>query len=332
MTYVSWDAARSTAPDKPVFNYIDPSVPPSLYRNGRVCLHRGPDGNDSELQGYVPDAQPLDVHDARSLDGVDALDFQRNGFGRFDHALSDPKLDFLNHEAVVQRYYPSCEDLMRTVTGASHVFAFDHNVRWAQGQRDNAEIEGGQKVQGPIRVVHGDYTLTSGPQRLRDLAQPPRINDTMRPYLPGGAPLIANDLVEQALAPGGRFALINVWRNIADEPVARDPLGLCDAQTVEPNDLVVFELHYEDRIGENYFAHHADRHRWFYYSELKSDEPILIKQWDSAGSFAISSGQRSDSGANVCTMNFHSAFEDPSSSPDAPERCSIEVRCAVIYS
>ena len=332
MSYVTWDQERSGAAKKPVFNYIDPSVPSSLYRNGRVCLHRGPDGNDSGLEGYIPDAQQLDVRDARSLAGDSALDFQRRGFGRFDQPLSDPKLDFLNHESVVQGYYPSCEALMRRVTGASHVFAFDHNVRWAEGQRDKTEIEGGQKVQGPIRVVHGDYTLTSGPQRLRDLAQPPRINDTMRPYLADGATLISNELVEHALGPEGRFALINVWRNIAPEPVAKDPLGFCDAQTVEPDDLVVFELHYEDRIGENYFSHHAERHRWFYYSGLRRDEPILIKQWDSAGAFARSSGERSDAGADVCTMNFHSAFEDPSSSSDAPERCSIEVRCAVIYS
>ena len=331
MTYVTWDQERSAVPEKPVFNYIDASVPSSLYRNGRVYLHRGPDGNDSQLEGYIPDAQQITVRDARTLDGDEAPDFQRNGFGRFDHPLSDPNLDFLNHESVVRRYYPACETLMRSVTGASHVFAFDHNVRWAHGQRNRTQIEGGQKVQGPIRVVHGDYTLTSGPQRLRDLAQPPRVNDTMRPYLPDGAALIASELVEQALGAGGRFALINVWRNIASEPVARDPLGFCDAQTVEPADLVVFELRYEDRTGENYFAHHSDRHRWLYYSGLSRDEPILIKQWDSAGAFAHSSGERSDHGANICTMNFHSAFEDPASAPDAPERCSIEVRCAVIY-
>ena len=41
-----------------------------------------------------------------------------------------------------------------------------------------------------------------------------------------------------------RIAIINVWRNIAHEPVAIHPLALCDAQTVRPEDLVVFELHY----------------------------------------------------------------------------------------
>ncbi|MEO0425778.1 MAG: CmcJ/NvfI family oxidoreductase [Pseudomonadota bacterium] len=331
MTGVNWDQARSGPIAKPVFNYIDGSVPSSLYRNGRVSLHRAPDGNDSALEGYVPDAQELHVQDARALKGDVAPDLARNGFQCVEQPLAYAGLDFLEHEAVVRRYYPECEALMRSVTGAAHVLAFDHNVRWAEGQRDQTQISGGQQVQGPIRVVHGDYTLTSGPQRLRDLALPPRINDTMRPFIPDGESLLPTDLVDRALGEGGRFALINVWRNIAAEPVARDPLGFCDAQTIEPEDLVVFELHYADRVGENYFAHHAPRHRWYYYSALRRDEAVLIKQWDSAGAFAASKGERSDAGTLVCTMNFHSAFEDPATPEDAPDRCSIEVRCAVIY-
>jgi hypothetical protein len=330
MTYVNWDDAHPAPRLSPAFNYIDASIPNTLFRNGRVSLRRAADGNDSELSGYVPDAREMTVRDARALDDDARRCLHHRGFARFDHPLADPGLDFLSHEAVVRRYYPACEELMRTVTGAAHAFAFDHNVRWAQGQRTGAQIAGGQQVQGPIRVVHGDYTLTSGPQRLRDLAGPPRANDTMRPFLGDGEALIPRALVDGALA-SGRFALINVWRNIAPEPVMRDPLGFCDAQTVEPEDLVVFELHYADRIGENYFAHHAPRHQWYYYSRLTRDEAVLIKQWDSAGSFARSSGQRSDRGADVCSMNFHSAFEDPATPPEAPERRSIEVRCAVIF-
>ena len=46
-------------------------------------------------------------------------------------------------------------------------------------------------------------------------------------------------VVEQAIGENGRFALINVWRNIAEEPVATHALALCDAQTVTPKDLAV---------------------------------------------------------------------------------------------
>ena len=191
----------------------------------------------------------------------------------------------------------------------------------------------GQQVQRPIQLVHGDYTLTSAPQRLRDLAAPPRINDTMRPFLGEGETVIPPELAEEALSETGRFAIINLWRNIhKSSPVLRDPLGFCDAQTIRTKDLVVFELHYTDRIGENYFAHGSERHQWYYFSEMRYDEVVLIKQWDSAGAFASSKGREEDANSSKpCSLNFHSAFEDPETPPNAPDRRSIEVRCIAIY-
>ena len=145
--------------------------------------------------------------------------------------------------------------------------------------------------------------------------------------------LIRADDAERALADGGRFAIINVWRNIAKEPVATHPLALCNAQTVQAEDLVVFEIQYQDRIGENYFAKHAPRHQWFYYPRITRDEALLIKQWDSAGPMAGSRGAKSDADnpQAPCTFSFHTAFEDPSAPPDAPDRWSIEVRCLALY-
>ena len=131
----------------------------------------------------------------------------------------------------------------------------------------------------------------------------------------------------------GRFAIINLWRNIAEESVASHPLALCDASSVHPDDLVVFEIHYADRIGENYFAKHSDDHRWYFYSAMTREEALLIKQWDSAGGLARSEGAHADAmnPDAPCTFSFHSAFEDPTTAPDAPDRWSIEVRCVVLY-
>ena len=188
-------------------------------------------------------------------------------------------------------------------------------------------------MQAPAHMVHGDYTLDSAPQRLRDLGRPPTGNDTLRPFLAEGTSLIPSETVDASLRDAGRFAIINVWRNIADRPVATHPVALCDAQTVAPEDLVVFEIHYEDRVGENYFAKHAPRHGWYTYPGITREEALLIKQWDSAGTLARSSGTEGDAGSGDprCTFSFHSAFQDPRTPPDAPDRWSIEVRCAVLY-
>ena len=40
---------------------------------------------------------------------------------------------------------------------------------------------------------------------------------------------------------------------------------------------------YADRVGENYFAAHRERHRWKYFPRLTRDEAVLIKCWDSRG-------------------------------------------------
>jgi hypothetical protein len=115
--------------------------------------------------------------------------------------------------------------------------------------------------------------------------------------------------------------------------VATHPLALCDAQTVDPEDLVVFEIHYQDRVGENYFARHSGRHRWYYYPQITRNEALLIKQWDSEGALARTKGGRGDSTAPLepSTFSLHSAFEDPTTPPDAPDRWSIEVRCFALY-
>ena len=164
------------------------------------------------------------------------------------------------------------------------------------------------------------------------LAKPAGKNDTLRLILGKSNSLLSEDDVIETLA-NGRFAIINLWRNIVDDPVETNPLALCDASTVSPEDLVVFEIHYADRIGENYFAKHNKKHKWFYFNKITKDEALLIKQWDSHGSIAKSNGKLSDNESlhNPCTFSFHSAFEDPSTREDAPDRWSMEVRCIVLY-
>ncbi len=314
------------------FNYLDTSARPSLYRNGEVLTRRDPDGSDGDSKGVSLEEQEMAVHNARRLKAADRCTLERNGFEWLTRPLGGDGLDFFDQDQVVREYYGQCTRLVEEVTGA-RAFAFDHNVRSASGKQSQRRITGGQQVQGPAHVVHGDYTLFSAPQRLRDLANPPTGNDTIRAVLDDGQSLISTEMVERALTDGNRYAIINVWRNIADEPVATHPIALCDGQSVEPDDLVVFEIHYQDRVGENYFAKHSPRHQWYYYPQMSGDEALLIKQWDSAGRLASSLGAEGDASdsAAPCTFSFHSAFEDPSTPPDAPDRWSIEVRCIVLY-
>ena len=186
-------------------------------------------------------------------------------------------------------------------------------------------MDGGQNIQGPAHMVHGDYTLRSAPERLAQLSKMPTGNDTLKGFIE--EPLIPAKLIDTC----ERFAIINVWRNIDSLPVLSHPLALCDGQTVEPEDLVVFEIHYSDRIGENYFSKAAKRHRFYYWPDMTSSEALLIKQWDSSGNLAMTGGAEADQAGQPCTFSFHTAFVPDGDLGDTPDRWSIEVRCVVIY-
>lgn len=323
------DTAASVRPG--MFSYMSDASESSLYRNGKVLTRRDLDGSDDSWVGVDLKKREMQVADARAMSGAERPNLDRNGVDLLAKPVNGV-LDFFNNDQVLRRYYPQCEAVIREATGARTVRAFDHNIRSAAGKKSKARISGGQQVQGPAHVVHGDYTLTSAPQRLRQLAKPPGGNDTIRDILAEGETLLDPDEVEAAIG-SGRFAIINLWRNIVDDPVEVNPLALCDAATVVPEDLVVFEIHYADRIGENYFAKHSNGHRWLFYPEITHDEALLIKQWDSAGNLARTRGAEGDAADpdSPCTFSFHSAFEDPTTRPDAPDRWSMEVRCAVLY-
>jgi hypothetical protein len=284
------------------------------------------------MQGVLLEPREMLIRNARRLTGAEQCTLNSNGFELRIRSLSHDGIDFLDQNEVVRNYYPHCAEIVQEAAGA-RAFAFDHNIRSASGKQNQRRIAGGQQVQGPAHIVHGDYTLTSAPQRLRDLTKPPTGNDTLRQILGKDRPLIRPELAAPALEGAKRFAIINVWRSIAREPVVTNPLALCDSQSVEPDQLVVFEIHYQDRVGENYFAKYSPRHQWFYYPSMTGEEALLIKQWDSAGTLSRSRGAASDaSDKNApCTFSFHSAFEDRATPPDAPDRWSIEVRCMVLY-
>ena len=274
------------------FNYCAPDVT-------AVSTRRDVAGSDGELEGAAWAPTSVRIHDGRGR----PWSLEKNGFRLVEDAI-DADLDLYDDAAVTGRYYGMCEALVaEQCPGARVVKAFDHNVRCEEGKASGRKLKGGSNVQAPAGLVHGDYTAVSAPRRLAQLAEAPKTNDALnKPPLDG---------VE---ATGRRFAFVNVWRPISE--VRSTPLACCDAATVRDDDLLTFKIYYEDRVGENYFARHHERHAWYYFPRMQRDEALLIQQWDSA---------------DAAKFALHSAFADPSSPPDAPARESIEVRLVVVY-
>ena len=159
--------------------------------------------------------------------------------------------------------------------------------------------------------VHCDYTADGAPRRLAQLAKQ------------GVFSRIRNrDLTEEEVGQlaAGRYAFINVWRSIdPDSPVLQKPLAVLDEKSVDQaNDQFVYELRFPDRTGENYSLKKSEKHRWFYYPKMESDECLIFKVFDNK-----EDGPR---------FVFHTAFDLPDTPPDAPPRRSIEVRAIAFYS
>ena len=244
--------------------------------------YRPPDGVPARNIVYTKYTMP--IYSARPL--LERVSLDREGFAvtRQISAVTN----FYDADEVRRVYYPEVEQMVREFTGAVKVHVFDHNVRSRPMAKRH---ENG--AQEPVKAAHNDYTLKSGPQRVRDL-------------LPDQADALLKN----------RFAVINVWRPIRG-PVQESPLAVCDAQSMVQDDFVKHVLRYRDRDGEVYSVAYNPNHRWYYVPAQQKEEVLLLKCYDS-------DGYRS-------RFTAHSAFEDPTSPPDAAPRESVEVRTLVFF-
>ena len=231
-------------------------------------------------------ARPVRIADGRPLIGRLSVDVQ--GFDLVTRPTAMP--DFGDDGAIRARYYPEIEALLKETIGVAEVLIFDHTIRIDDTAKGTAR--GARK---PVRTVHNDYTPVSGPQRVRDLVAPERVDAWL----------------------ASRFAIFSVWRPIVG-PVETAPLGVADSSTLVPADLVAADLVYRDRTGEIYDIAWNAGQRWYYFPRMTRDEVMLLKTYDSATD-------------GTARFSAHSAFNDPTTPADARPRESIEVRALVRY-
>ena len=151
-----------------------------------------------------------------------------------------------------------------------------------------------KKIREPVSRAHNDYTEWSGPQRVRDIL-----------------PDEAEDLLTR------RFAVVQVWRPIR-HPVETMPLAICDARSVAFDDFVISERIYPDRKGQTYAITYNPAHKWYWFPRMRREEALVFKVYDS----------RKD---GVARWTVHTAFEDPTSPPNARPRESIEIRTLAFF-
>lgn len=193
-------------------------------------------------------------------------------------------------------------------------------------------VKDGQTVGGPFSLVHGDYSLQGGPVRMHNFGRPPMLVDSFR-ELYGERPLISAEEMEEL--KGRRFAIINLWRSITDDPCVDMPLALCDTQTTQKTDYSTIEWRYSDRTIEAYLGGYSQNQRWFYYPAMHKNEGILLKTYDSQGALFEDFNypyRLQDQPLIPSTAVLHSAVQDPRLDGQVySKRESIEVRTIVFY-
>ena len=229
--------------------------------------------------------QPMSVEDGRAA--AAELDLERNGFVLVEHRTA--MQNFFDAEELQSVYFPEVARLITETSGASRIVIFDHTLR--SGDEEEREE---RLIREPVLSAHNDYTEWSGPQRVRE---------------------IMGDEAEKLLER--RFAIIQVWRAI-NKPIESNPLAIADARSVAPEDLMIAERRYPQRVGQTYRLKHNPNHRWFYFPRMKRDEAIVFKVYDS----------EKDGRARFTP---HTSFDDPTSPPGAAPRQSIEVRAFAFF-
>jgi hypothetical protein len=257
-----------------------------IVSNGeKLFTYTGGPGSLDVRTGGTVDPHPVAMHNGRNHVREFVLDRDGFRFVRHDTRMKD----FFDEAEVRSTYYREMEDLIKAESGASRVVVFDHTLRTADD-----ELREKQKIREVVRRVHNDYTEWSGPQRVRDIL-----------------PDEADDLLKR------RFAIIQVWRPIR-HPVESTPLAIADARSVAPDDFVISERRYPNRIGQTYGIAYNPDHQWYWFPRMRRDEALVFKVYDSA----------KDGRAR---WTAHTAFDDPTSPANARPRESIEIRTLAFF-
>lgn len=245
--------------------------------------------NDTTRDRLTLDARTIQVEDLRGRAEPPSL--AREGFTLVRHESS--VADFRNTQDVAARHPAEIVQLIGELSGADTVIVSSPGVlRFGEKSPHSGRLNNSR----PARFIHVDVsnpTAVAFAERSR----------------PGGDARRVR-----------RFAHYNVWRALSPPP--QDvPLAVCDARTVELQDLVCADAVF-DNPGqpewsfEGLVVRHNPGHRWYYFSGMTRDEALVFKT--------------NDSDPAAPSQVPHTAFNDPRCPAGVPPRESIEMR-AIAY-
>ena len=218
--------------------------------------------------------------------------------------------NFMVTENLENVYLPEVIELVKSVTGAKKCFIISSSLRQKEAEpapRTEAEkaadppaepercgfdvdientdlskpmIVGNGRIRaGPARSVHVDYSPYGARQMIRHLRRD--ITEEMQDII---------DAEDEAAATGEeytgrRYALYSIWRPL--KPVVRDPLAICDPNTINPRRDLAEHTNKQPGMNGDYLAainmlsgRHAATQKWYWIKDQKEDEVYFIQFFD----------------------------------------------------
>jgi len=233
-------------------------------------------------------ACPVSIRDLRER--LHLFSYDKNGFTVLNMESKLTPDDFYNQVLVESVYYNEIKELLLGYFGAQRVEIMEHVIRKRHPEFPVSTGEDYQYTQ-PTSIVHVDYTLSSALDASRD-------------YLK-----IDSSRYE-------RSECVNIWKPLWG-PLTDWPLAVCDAESVDPTDLVASDVVTRTGFTENALVYFNPRHEWYYLNGQIASELVIFRQADTRAASQIGVP--------------HSGFQNVQSDPHERPRESIETRAMIYY-
>ena len=235
----------------------------------------------------------MPIHDLRSNEKT--VDLDKNGFGvlQYEGGVQE---EFESGSEAQKTYYEEISEILKQHLGASKVIVYNFAFR-SRGLL-KADEKHDDNHREPACYPHVDIAA-SAVQGLAEI-------------------LLGKEEGERAMQ--NRIQVMNVWRPLGSNPITRQPLTICDYQSIQADkDLHPYTVRGAKLHSAGYLMSRdaQDAHRWYYLSHMRSDEMFAFKM--------------ADTKPDVARVACHTAFiNENEAAPDA-EQTSLEVRCLILY-
>lgn len=267
-------------------NYTDPK-----YATATVAGEVRPGTN------YRSDCIPCNVsmRNGREVNGksakhlIDTMGFAVATFSDSEHSLISRvrATDIETDKEQRSTYFHALEKIVMRVYGGDYVRAFNFVLRHSDCLGVHTRPVGDNAPRGPVNDIHADFTPDAPAiQQISSLGEAIGLKDC-------------------------RWAIINCWRNISQTPVQQWPMAVCDATSVRVEDCVA-RLTPENGNLVYGMLPNGDRHQWYTFPELRENEVLMFKQYDSSSCFS--------------RFTQHTSFNAPHPVMNPETRRSTEVR------